>query len=143
MALDPEYRPDSLDQISADVRAIGMIYSFYGRLSVSNNNVDELRAGNIPPTFYTYGTEDPFYRQFNQNVEAVRQTGVLVESHVLEGWPHVQPERGGRPSDRSAGGVARAGRLAARLRCAGRMDHVVRQFPHRHHDKRRIRRHKL
>ena len=87
-ALDPEYRSDSLDQISADVRAIGMIYSFYGRLSVSNNNVDELRAGNIPPTFYTYGTEDPFYRQFNQNVEAVRQTGVLVESHVLEGWPH-------------------------------------------------------
>lgn len=65
-----------------------MIYSFYGRLSVSNNNVDELRAGNIPPTFYTYGTEDPFYRQFNQNVEAVRQTGVQVESHVLEGWPH-------------------------------------------------------
>lgn len=65
-----------------------MIYSFYGRLSVSNNNVDELRAGNIPPTFYTYGTEDPFYRQFNQNVEAVRQTGVLVESHVLEGWPN-------------------------------------------------------
>lgn len=56
-----------------------MIYSFYGRLSVSNNNVDELRAGNIPPTFYTYGTEDPFYRQFNQNVEAVRQTGVQVE----------------------------------------------------------------
>ena len=67
-----------------------MIYSFYGRLSISNNNVDELRAGNIPPTFYTYGTEDPFYRQFNQNVEAVRQTGVLVESHVLEGWPHSQ-----------------------------------------------------
>lgn len=32
--------------------------------------------------------EGPFYRQFNQNVEAVRQTGVLVESHVLEGWPH-------------------------------------------------------
>ena len=87
-ALDPDYRPDSLDQISADVRAIGMIYSFYGRLSVSNNNVDDLRAGNIPPTFYTYGTEDPFYRQFNQNVEAARQTGVLVESHVLEGLPH-------------------------------------------------------
>lgn len=34
------------------------------------------------------GNEGPFYRQFNQNVEAVRQTGVLVESHVLEGWPH-------------------------------------------------------
>lgn len=87
-ALDADYQPDSLDQVSANVFAIGMIYSFYGRLSVSNNNVDDLRAGNIPPTFYTYGTEDPFYRQFNQNVEAVRQAGVQVESHVLDGWPH-------------------------------------------------------
>ena len=87
-ALDNSYAPDSLDQVSANVYAIGMIYSFYGRLSVSNNNVDDLRAGNIPPTFYTYGTEDPFYRQFNQNVEAVRQAGVQVESHVLDGWPH-------------------------------------------------------
>lgn len=32
------------------------------------------------------GNEDPFYRQFNQNVEAVRQTGVLVESHVRGEW---------------------------------------------------------
>lgn len=87
-ALDADYQPDSLDQVSANVFAIGLIYSFYGRLSVSNNNVDDLRAGNIPPTFYTYGTEDPFYRQFNQNVEAVRQAGVQVESHVLDGWPH-------------------------------------------------------
>ena len=87
-ALDNSYVPDGLDEISADVCAIGIIYSFYGRLSVSNNNVEDLRAGNIPPTFYTYGTEDPFYRQFNQNVEAVRRAGVHVESHVLDGWPH-------------------------------------------------------
>ena len=93
-ALDNGYVPDSLDQISANVCAIGMIYSFYGRLSVSNNNVEELRAGHIPPTFYTYGTEDPFYRQFNQNVEAARQAGALVESHVLEGWPHGFGARG-------------------------------------------------
>ena len=86
--LDASYVPDSLDQISANVCAIGMIYAFYGRLGVSNNNVDDLRAGNIPPTFYTYGTEDPFYHQFNQNVEAVRQVGVQVEYHVLQGWPH-------------------------------------------------------
>lgn len=94
-ALDDRYVPDSLDQVSADVCAIGMIYSFYGRLSVSNNNVEELRAGNIPPTFYTYGTEDPFYRQFNRNVEAVRQTEAQVEAHVLEGWPHGFGVRGG------------------------------------------------
>lgn len=50
-ALDNEYVPDSLDQVSANVCAIGMIYSFYGRLSVANNNVDDLRVGNTstPP----------------------------------------------------------------------------------------------
>lgn len=87
-ALDRDYVPDELDQVSADVCAIGMIYSFYGRLSVSNNNADNLRAGDIPPTFYTYGTEDPFYRQFIANANAARQAGVPVEEHVLEGWPH-------------------------------------------------------
>ena len=87
-ALDNGYVPDELDKVSADVCAIGMIYSFYGRLSVSNNNVDDLRAGNIPPTFYTYGTEDPFYRQFIANANAAREAGVQVEEHVLEGWPH-------------------------------------------------------
>lgn len=87
--LDSGYVPDSLDQVSANVCAIGMIYSFYGRLSVSNNSVDDLRAGDIPPTFYTYyGTEDPFYRQFIANANAARQAGVQVEEHVLEGWPH-------------------------------------------------------
>lgn len=85
---DDGYIPDELDQVSADVCAIGMIYSFYGRLSVSNNNVDDLRAGNIPPTFYTYGTEDPFYRQFITNANAARDAGVQVEEHVLDGWPH-------------------------------------------------------
>lgn len=87
-ALDRDYIPDGLDQVPADVCAVGMIYSFYGRLSVSNNNVDDLRAGNIPPTFYTYGTEDPFYRQFMANANAAREAGVQVEEHVLDGWPH-------------------------------------------------------
>lgn len=41
-----------------------MIYSFYGRLSVASMDEEALRAGALPPTFYCYGTEDPFYRQF-------------------------------------------------------------------------------
>ena len=32
--LAPNYVPDELDQVSADAAADGMIYSFYGRLSV-------------------------------------------------------------------------------------------------------------
>lgn len=87
-ALDFDYTPDSLDYVSAEASAIGHIYSFYGRLSVSNNDVETLRAGNLPPTFYAYGTRDPFYRQFVQNAEAVREAGVPVEEHVYEGVGH-------------------------------------------------------
>lgn len=57
--------------------------------TINNGNYqDDLRAGNIPPTFYTYGTEDPFYRQFIANANAAREAGVQVEEHVLDGWPH-------------------------------------------------------
>lgn len=86
--LDNNYIPDALDSVNADVAAVGHIYSFYGRLSVSNNNVNTLRQGNLSPTFYAYGTRDPFYNQFNQNVEAAKQAGVTVESHIFEGQPH-------------------------------------------------------
>lgn len=86
--LDSDYVPDAIDAVNADVAAVGHIYSFYGRLSVSNNNVETLRQGNLPPTFYAYGTRDPFYSQFNQNVEAARQAGVTVESHIFDGQPH-------------------------------------------------------
>lgn len=86
--LDGNYIPDELDYVSAEAASIGHIYSFYGRLSVSNNNVEELREGNLPPSFYAYGTRDPFYSQFNQNVEAVRNAGVQVESHVFDSQPH-------------------------------------------------------
>ena len=69
---DESYVPDSLDYVSAEASAIGHIYSFYGRLSVSDNDVETLRAGDLPPAFYAYGTRDPFYRQFVQNANAER-----------------------------------------------------------------------
>lgn len=86
--IDPDYVPDSLDYVSAEASAIGHIYSFYGRLSVSDNDVGTLRAGDLPPTFYAYGTRDPFYRQFIQNAEACREAGVIVEEHVFENVGH-------------------------------------------------------
>lgn len=52
--------------------AAGMIYSFYGRLSVGNMDTDWLAEGNLPPTFYVYGTEDPFYSQFEEQYEVIR-----------------------------------------------------------------------
>lgn len=87
-ALDPDYVPDELDAIPAYAAADGMIYSFYGRLSVGNMDPDWLREGNLPPTFYVYGTEDPFYRQFEQQYQVVGDMGIPVSRIVLDGWPH-------------------------------------------------------
>ena len=39
-ALDSNYVPDELDEIPAHASAAGMIYSFYGRLSVGNMDAD-------------------------------------------------------------------------------------------------------
>lgn len=87
-ALDAGYIPDALDEISADAAADGMIYSFYGRLSISNNDVQTLQSGELPPTFYCYGTRDPFYSQFLENADAVEAAGVRVERLQLDGRPH-------------------------------------------------------
>lgn len=87
-ALDPDYVPDALDQVSADGAACGMIYAFYGRLSVGTTDVDLLSSGSLPPTFYCYGTRDPFYRQFLANADAAEAAGVAVERLQLDDMPH-------------------------------------------------------
>lgn len=87
-ALDENYIPDELDNIPAHVSAAGMIYSFYGRLSVASTDADSLRAADLPPTFYCYGTEDPFYRQFEGQVKLMDEIGVTTKTVVLNGWPH-------------------------------------------------------
>ena len=94
-ALDADYVPDSLDEISADAAACGMIYSFYGRLSVGTTDVELLRSGSLPPTFYCYGTRDPFYNQFLANADAAEEAGVSVERLQLDGMPHGFGARGG------------------------------------------------
>ena len=86
--LDSGYIPDALDKTSADAAACGMIYSFYGRLSVASLDVEEFRRANLPPTYFCYGTRDPFYTQFGARVDALREAGVEVETNVLEGRPH-------------------------------------------------------
>ena len=87
-ALDASYTPDELDRISADATACGMIYSFYGRLSVGTTDVELLRSGDLPPTFYCYGTRDPFYDQFLANADAAEAAGVAVERLQIDGMPH-------------------------------------------------------
>lgn len=87
-ALDETYVPDELDQVPAHASADGMIYSFYGRLSVGNMDRDWLAEGNLPPTFYVYGTEDPFYNQFEEQYQVIRSMGIPTQRIVLNGWPH-------------------------------------------------------
>ena len=52
------------------------------------NNVETLRAANLPPAFYCWGTRDGFAGQFTQNSNAVKEAGVRVETKVLQGYPH-------------------------------------------------------
>lgn len=86
--LDKTYAPDKLDSIPVSTCAVGMIYSFYGRLSVSMNNVETLREADLPPAFYCWGTRDGFAGQFTQNADAVEQAGCRVECKILQDYPH-------------------------------------------------------
>lgn len=101
-ALDTGYIPDELDEIPAYASADAMIYSFYGRLSVASMDVEELKFGNLPPTFYCYGTEDPFYRQFEAQVELMEEVGVPTTTIVLQDWPHGFGGSGGWVPDYAA-----------------------------------------
>lgn len=86
--LDEGYVPDELDQVSADAAACGMIYAFYGRLSVASTDVEKFASSDLPPTYFRYGSRDPFVDEFEECVAALEQAGVTVESHVMEDWPH-------------------------------------------------------
>ena len=101
-ALDESYVPDALDAVPAHASAAGMIYSFYGRLSVGNMDPDWLAEGDLPPTFYVYGTEDPFYRQFQQQYDVIRNMGISTGRIVLNGWPHGFGADGGWVNDYAA-----------------------------------------
>jgi acetyl esterase/lipase len=93
-AIDPNYVPDELDQVSVDASAVGMIYFFYGRLSVASTDVEKFRNSDLPPAFFIYGTEDPFVQEFEECIAALRQAGVPLEHLVLQDWPHGFGARG-------------------------------------------------
>lgn len=101
-ALDERYVPDELDEVPAHASAAGMIYSFYGRLSVGNMDPDWLAEGDLPPTFYVYGTEDPFYNQFERQYEVLQGMGISTGRIVLNGWPHGFGSDGGWVKDYAA-----------------------------------------
>ncbi|GHT32585.1 hypothetical protein AGMMS49574_16370 [Bacteroidia bacterium] len=86
--LDSRYKPDDVDNVSANCNAVGMIYSFYGRLSYASTDVEKFKSSALPPAYFRYGTRDPFVRQFELNISALREAGIAVEDRVMDGWEH-------------------------------------------------------
>lgn len=87
-AIDSNYKPDKIDNISSTPNAVIMGYSFYGRLSVADLDEDTFKDVNLPPTYYVYGTEDPFYDQFNAQVNLLNDLNKDIELNVLNNYPH-------------------------------------------------------
>jgi acetyl esterase/lipase len=87
-SIAPKYVPDDLDRLSANASAVGMIYSFYGRLSFASTDVEKFKSSDLPPAYFLYGTRDPFVSQFEACISALKQAGIPVESQVLQDWPH-------------------------------------------------------
>lgn len=87
-SLDINYIPDEIDSFSSTPNAVIMGYSFYGRLSVADLNEDTFKNTYLPPTYYVYGTEDPFYNQFNLQVKLLHKLNKTIESKVLNQYPH-------------------------------------------------------
>lgn len=88
MSLDNQYSPDEIDSISSTPNAVIMGYSFYGRLSNANLNKSTFENFDLPPTYYVYGTEDPFYNQFNAQVDLLNELEKNLKSQVLDSYPH-------------------------------------------------------
>ena len=61
-----------------------------------------MAGGNLPPTYYVYGTEDPFYRQFQQQYDVLSGMGIPTGRIVLNGWPHGFGSDGGWVEDYAA-----------------------------------------
>ena len=92
--LDSDYVPDDLDNVSADVAAVGLMYSFYGRLSVASTDINKLRNSDLPPTYVLYGSNEVFRNQIENQVELLKEAEVPVESHILDGYSHGFGARG-------------------------------------------------
>ena len=60
-SIDPNYVPDELDRVSADAGAVGMIYSFYGRLSVASTDVEKFRNSDLPPRTLLTAQKTPLW----------------------------------------------------------------------------------
>ena len=87
-SLDDKYVPNEIDNVSSIANAIIMGYSFYGKLSFADLNESTFKNFDLPPTYYVYGTKDPFYNQFESQVDLLHQLNKNIELQVLDNYPH-------------------------------------------------------
>lgn len=86
--VDKSYIPDELDKISSDVAAVGLMYSFYGRLSVASTDLEKFRNANLPPTYVLYGSNEVFRNQIENQVALLKEAQVPTQSHILNSYSH-------------------------------------------------------
>ena len=79
---------DEIDKTSSTPNNVIMGYSFYGRLSVADLDENTFKDFDLPSTYYVYGTEDPFYNQFNAQVDLLENLNKNIEVNVLDNYPH-------------------------------------------------------
>lgn len=94
-AIDPEYVPDAIDALSADLAALGMCYSFYGILSHASLDTASFVEGKIPPTYFCYGSEEVFRSQIEMCIRAVDESGTPNEMNMIPGYRHGFGSSGG------------------------------------------------
>lgn len=85
--IDTNYIPDSLDLISSDVAAAGMIYSYYMEFGEYYAEIPQDKASEIPPTYFCYGSKDYLIEMIEQCVGALEKADIPTEVNVL---PHKQ-----------------------------------------------------
>ena len=87
-SLDDKYVPNEIDNVSSIANAVIMGYSFYGKLSFADLNESMFKNFDLLPTYYVYGTKDPFYNQFECQVDLLHQLNKNIELQVLDNYPH-------------------------------------------------------
>ena len=91
--LDENYVPDELDEISADVNGMVLVYSIVsatGELGQDTEDPQVFEKAELPSVFYIYGSADETVlpESVEANTEIMNQAGVETEVHVLEDLPH-------------------------------------------------------
>lgn len=79
-AVTPDYQPDEIDAVPADLNAYLAVYSV---------TPDVITNEKFPPTFFCYGANDTMLWSWGfRTYMLVREKGIYAELHTMSGVPH-------------------------------------------------------